>query len=58
MPKSERSADSCQPGAYANWGRLLHAAGKAGLSQRPYVRAFVETLKDTSFKLLPDVSRL
>lgn len=36
----------------------LHAAGKAGLSQRPYVRAFVETLKDTSFKLLPDVSVL
>ena len=36
----------------------LYAAGKAGLSQRPYVRAFVETLKDTSFKLLPDVTSL
>ncbi len=36
----------------------LYAAGKAGLSKRPYVQAFVETLKDTSFKLLPDVSQL
>lgn len=36
----------------------LYAASQAGLAQRPYVRAFIETLKERSFQLLPGISSL
>jgi len=58
QPYVDRGYVSTRPVGKRGLTSRLYAAGKAGLSQRPYVRAFVETLKDTSFKLLPDVSVL
>ncbi len=58
QPYVERGYVSTRPVGKRGLTSRLHAAGKAGLSKRPYVQAFVETLKDTSFKLLPDVSQL
>ncbi|MEO8154777.1 MAG: LysR family transcriptional regulator [Rhizobacter sp.] len=58
QPYVDRGYVSTRPVGKRGLTSRLYAAGKAGLSQRPYVRAFVETLKDTSFKLLPDVSPL
>jgi LysR family transcriptional regulator, regulator for metE and metH len=58
QPYVDRGYVSTRPVGKRGLVSRLHAAHQAGLSQRPYVRAFVETLKDTSFRLLPDVSRL
>jgi LysR family transcriptional regulator for metE and metH len=58
QPYVDRGYVSTRPVGKRGLTSRLYAAGKAGLSQRPYVRAFVETLRDTSFKLLPDVSVL
>lgn len=58
QPYVDRGYVSTRPVGKRGLSSRLYAAGKAGLSQRPYVRAFVETLKDTSFRLLPDVSVL
>ena len=55
-----KNAATSPPGRSERRGsrRRLYAASKAGLSERPYVRAFIETLKDRSFQLLPGISHL
>lgn len=58
QPYVERGYISTRPVGKRGLTSRLYAAGQAGLSQRPYVRAFVETLKDRSFQLLPGISRL
>jgi len=58
QPYVDRGYVSTRPVGKRGLSSRLYAAGKAGLSQRPYVQAFVETLRDTSFKLLPDVFQL
>jgi LysR family transcriptional regulator for metE and metH len=58
QPYVERGYISTRPVGKRGLTSRLYAAGQAGLSQRPYVRAFVETLKDRSFQLLPGLSRL
>jgi len=58
QPYVERGYISTRPVGKRGLTSRLYAAGLAGLSQRPYVRAFVETLKDRSFQLLPGISRL
>jgi LysR family transcriptional regulator for metE and metH len=58
QPYEERGYISTRPVGKRGLTSRLYAAGQAGLSQRPYVRAFVETLKDRSFQLLPGISRL
>jgi LysR family transcriptional regulator for metE and metH len=58
QPYVDRGYVSTRPVGKRGLSSRLYAAGKTGLSQRPYVQAFVETLRDTSFKLLPDVFQL
>lgn len=58
QPYVERGYVSTRPVGKRGLSSRLYAAGQAGLSQRPYVRAFVETLKDRSFQLLPGLVRL
>lgn len=58
QPYVDRGYVSTRPVGKRGLSSRLYAASKAGLTRRPYVQAFVETLKDTSFKLLPDVSQL
>ena len=58
QPYVERGYVTTRPITKRGLSSRLYAAGKAGLSQRSYVRAFVETLKDRSFQLLPGLSRL
>ena len=58
QPYVERGYISTRPVGKRGLTSRLYAAGQDGLSQRPYVRAFVETLKDRSFQLLPGISRL
>jgi len=58
QPYVERGYISTRPIGKRGLTAKLYAASKTGLSQRPYVSAFVETLKDRSFQLLPGISRL
>jgi LysR family transcriptional regulator for metE and metH len=58
QPYVDRGYISTRPVGKAGLTARLYAASKAGLSERAYVRAFITTLKDCSFQLLPGISHL
>ncbi|CAN5616805.1 LysR family transcriptional regulator [soil metagenome] len=58
QPYVDRGYVTTRPVGKAGLTAKLYAASKAGLSERPYVRAFIQTLKDRSFQLLPGISHL
>jgi LysR family transcriptional regulator, regulator for metE and metH len=58
QPYVERGYIATRPVGKKGLTSRLYAAAKSGLAQRPYVQAFVETLKDRSFQMLPGIARL
>lgn len=58
QPYVERGYVTTRPVGKKGLTSRLYAASRAGLSERPYVRAFIQTLKDRSFQLLPGISHL
>jgi LysR family transcriptional regulator for metE and metH len=58
QPYVERGYVNTRPVGKKGLTSRLFAASRAGLSERPYVRAFIQTLKDRSFQLLPGIEHL